>query len=78
MRIVVALDGNTLLSRGEPLTAGVQRENVLQPALDRGGLLARIRRYPDYISLTGALTMEECAEMTPETREVEGILQRFM
>jgi carbamate kinase len=28
MRIVVALGGNALLKRGEPLTAEVQRENV--------------------------------------------------
>ena len=28
MRIVVALGGNALLRRGEPMTAGVQRENV--------------------------------------------------
>ena len=28
MRIVVALGGNVLLKRGEPMTADVQRENV--------------------------------------------------
>jgi carbamate kinase len=28
MRVVVALGGNALLRRGEPMTADVQRENV--------------------------------------------------
>ncbi len=28
MRLVVALGGNALLKRGEPMTAGNQRENV--------------------------------------------------
>jgi carbamate kinase len=28
MRVVVALGGNALLKRGEPMTADVQRENV--------------------------------------------------
>ena len=28
MRVVVALGGNALLKRGEPMTAGVQRANV--------------------------------------------------
>ena len=32
MRIVVALGGNALLKRGEPMTAGVQRSNVREAA----------------------------------------------
>ena len=37
MRVVVALGGNALLKRGEPMTAEVQRENVRHaaPALAR-------------------------------------------
>ena len=31
MRIVVALGGNALLRRGEPMTAEVQRANVQSP-----------------------------------------------
>jgi carbamate kinase len=35
MRVVVALGGNALLTRGEPMTADVQRSNVKRavPAL---------------------------------------------
>jgi exonuclease SbcC len=43
MRVVVALGGNALLRRGEPMTAAVQRTNVALAALaladlKRGGL----------------------------------------
>lgn len=48
------------------------------PELDRSGLLLRIGRYPSYLSLAGARTMDELAEMTPELDHVDGILQRFL
>jgi carbamate kinase len=40
MRIVVALGGNALLKRGEPMTADVQRENVRAAALALAPLAA--------------------------------------
>jgi len=48
------------------------------PELDRSGLLERMGRYPSYIPLAGADSLEELAEMTPETPHTEGILQRFL
>lgn len=48
------------------------------PELDRSGLLLRIGRYPSYLPLAGARTMDELAEMTPELDHVDGILQRFL
>ena len=46
MRIVIALGGNALLKRGEPMTAGHQRANVrvAAPALARVAARARARR----------------------------------
>ena len=32
MRVVIALGGNALLKRGEPMTAEIQRENVQRAA----------------------------------------------
>ncbi|KAA3658560.1 MAG: carbamate kinase [Calditrichaeota bacterium] len=38
MRIVIALGGNALLKRGEPLTANVQRKNIQEAAKDLAGI----------------------------------------
>jgi GMP synthase (glutamine-hydrolysing) len=48
------------------------------PELNREGLIDRMRKYPAYIPLAGASTLEELAVITPETTEAEGILHRFM
>ena len=48
------------------------------PELDRAGLLTRIGKYPGYLPLAGAATLDDLAEMTPETPHIEGILQRFL
>ena len=48
------------------------------PELNREGLLDRMRKYPAYIPLAGASTLEELAAITPETTEAEGLLRRFM
>lgn len=48
------------------------------PELDRSGLLLRIGRYPSYLPLAGARTLDELAEMTPDLDHVDGILQRFL
>lgn len=39
MRIVVALGGNALLKRGEPMTAEQQRTNVRQAAISLAALI---------------------------------------
>ena len=43
MRVVVALGGNALLQRGEPMTADVQRKNVRKAA----PALAAVAAEPD-------------------------------
>lgn len=48
------------------------------PELDRAGLLLRIGRYPSYLALAGADSLQHLAEMTPELDHVDGILQRFL
>ena len=48
------------------------------PELDRAGLIARIARYPVYLPLTGASTIEEFRDRTPETPEAESLLPRFL
>lgn len=48
------------------------------PELDRAGLLLRIGRYPSYLPLAGATSLDHLAEMTPELDHVDGILQRFL
>lgn len=48
------------------------------PELDRTGLLLRIGRYPSYLPLAGATSLEHLAEMTPELEHVDGIFQRFL
>lgn len=48
------------------------------PELDKAGLMERMRRYPLYISLAGAGSLEELDEITPETPHTEGILERFL
>ena len=48
------------------------------PELDRSGLLLRLAKYPAYIALAGAATLDELAAMTPETPETEAILRRFL
>lgn len=46
--------------------------------LDRAGLLVRIGRYPSYLPLAGATSLDELADMTPELSYVDGILKRFL
>lgn len=58
---------------GKPIYA-----TQFHPELDRAGLLQRIGKYPVYLPLAGARTLEELAEMTPETPHTEGILSRFL
>ncbi|MDX1495813.1 MAG: type 1 glutamine amidotransferase [Longimicrobiales bacterium] len=48
------------------------------PELNREGLILRIGRYPSYLPLAGATSLEHLAEMTPELDHVDGILQRFL
>ncbi len=48
------------------------------PELDRDGLLRRMACYPSYIPLTGASSLEELRDQTPETPHTEGILTRFL
>ena len=48
------------------------------PELDRAGFIERMRRYPSYIPLAGASSLEDLEERTPETDHTEGILQRFL
>jgi GMP synthase (glutamine-hydrolysing) len=48
------------------------------PELDRDGLLKRIGYYPEYLPLTGYVTMDEFLAATPETPETEAILRRFI
>jgi len=48
------------------------------PELDRAGLLLRIGRYPSYLPLAGATSLDHLAEITPELDHVDGILRRFL
>jgi len=48
------------------------------PELNRSGLLERIGRYPSYLPLAGARTLEELAGKTPEMDASESILRRFL
>ena len=49
------------------------------PELDRAGLLARVEKYPAYIRLAGARTLDELARLTPETPATYGgMLRRFL
>ena len=48
------------------------------PELDRAGLLARLAKYPAYIRLAGASTLEELGEITPETPATEELLRRYL
>ena len=48
------------------------------PELSRADLLERLSRYPAYLALTGAATLEELERMTPETPHAEAILARFL
>jgi GMP synthase-like glutamine amidotransferase len=45
------------------------------PELSRHDLIARIARCPSYLHLTGARTVAECEERTPET---ESLMLRFL
>lgn len=58
---------------GKPIYA-----TQFHPELDRSGLLSRIAKYPIYLPLAGAETLEELAELTPETPHTEQILTRFL
>lgn len=58
---------------GKPIYA-----TQFHPELNREGLLLRIGRYPSYLPLAGATSLEHLAEMTPELDHVDGILQRFL
>lgn len=48
------------------------------PELSAADLVARIARYPVYLPLCGARTIEELAAITPETPETEALLLRFV
>lgn len=48
------------------------------PELGRQGLLDRIGRYPSYLALVGARSLEHLAEMTPELDHMDGVLRRFL
>jgi GMP synthase (glutamine-hydrolysing) len=48
------------------------------PELDRAGLVARVERYPAYLALTGASTLQEFRDRTPETPEAESLMLRFL
>jgi GMP synthase (glutamine-hydrolysing) len=48
------------------------------PELDRAGLIARLAKYPAYVRLAGAETLEELAAITPETPHTEDLLRRFL
>lgn len=76
MRIVVALGGNALLRRGEPMTAEVQRENVraaasaLAPVVDSHELVVSHGNGPQ----VGLLALQACAyvEVDPYPLDVLG------
>ena len=48
------------------------------PELAAADLVARISRYPVYLPLCGASTIEELAAITPETPDTEALLLRFV
>lgn len=48
------------------------------PELDRAGFLQRMRRYPAYVPLAGAPTIEALEETMPETDDTAGLLVRFL
>ena len=48
------------------------------PELDRAGLIERVARYPAYLALTGASTLEEFRDRTPETPEAGSLMPRFL
>jgi GMP synthase (glutamine-hydrolysing) len=48
------------------------------PELNRDGLIERVARYPAYLALTGAATLDEFRDMTPETPEAESLMLRFL
>ena len=58
---------------GKPIYA-----TQFHPELSREDLIARIRRYPAYLPLAGARTIDELEAMTPETPHAEAILRRFV
>jgi GMP synthase (glutamine-hydrolysing) len=58
---------------GKPIYA-----TQFHPELDRAGLVERISQYPSYLPLAGAATIQDLADMTPETPHTEGILHRFL
>ena len=48
------------------------------PELNRDSLIERVARYPAYLALTGAATLDEFRDMTPETPEAESLMLRFL
>jgi GMP synthase (glutamine-hydrolysing) len=48
------------------------------PELNRDSLIERVARYPAYLALTGAATLDEFRDMTPETPEAESLMPRFL
>jgi len=48
------------------------------PELSAADLVSRIARYPVYLPLCGAQTIEDLAAITPETPETEALLLRFV
>ena len=58
---------------GKPIYA-----TQFHPELDRAGLIERVARYPAYLALTGASTLEEFRDRTPETPEAGSLMPRFL
>lgn len=48
------------------------------PEINRAGLISRLARYPMYLPLAGAGSIEELERITPETTATEAILRRFL
>ena len=48
------------------------------PELDKAGFLDRMRKYPAYIPLAGADSLEELEAEMPDTDDVSHVLERFL
>lgn len=48
------------------------------PELDRAGFIDRMRRYPVYVRMAGAETIEALEASMPDTDDTEGLLMRFL
>lgn len=58
---------------GKPIYA-----TQFHPELDREGFLDRMRRYPSYVPLTGAASLEDLSATMPDTSHTTGVLERFL